>query len=421
MVSAASFLIVSALASPLETQIMYSAPRGDKQGLALLRVCGLYCYLVLPVFASVPAAIMAGFVTSFLGVPGNIWAIEILAMGFLPAMGVFALGMVRASQDLRRFVWLAANSLVVFSAAKLILVVLWRWGMLGWALSDLITAVTGYIMAVSLVRIPAARIHRRDVRSVVAFTAPIIPNTVSFWAITSLSRPLLARVSTLAEVGFLSVGLTVSTAVTVFILETNRAVQPRYSQETFPAPTEKTLMPVRWQIVLALAIPAVAGGVFALVGQWIFPEPYWLAFPLTGVLLIGQAAYGLYPIAMNYLILTAGFSKLSSISSTSGAVVILISILAVAGSYGATGVAYATTAGFCAMVAVSFALTKVAKLEIKWSSWFKYWPQILPMGIALLLAEEALASPVGSTTSRVLASVCLAIVVCVGAPPRCLT
>jgi O-antigen/teichoic acid export membrane protein len=416
MVASASFLLVSALASPLESQVMYSAPRGGDEGPALLRVAGIYCYRVLPFVAAIPAAVMALFVPVFLSVPGKIWAIEILAMGFTPAMGVFGLAMVRASQDLRRFFVLAGTSLVVFTVAKLTLVVVWRWGMLGWAISDLITAVASYAVAVALVRLPAVRVQRRHVRNVVAFSAPIIPNNVSFWAITSLSRPLLARVSTLAEVGFLSAGLSVATAVTVFVLEVNRAVQPRFSLERFPAPTEQTFNPVRWQIVLALAIPATAGGVFALIGQWIFPPPYWSAFPLTGILLIGQAAYGLYPIAMNYLILTAGLSRLSSIASASGALVILISILAVAGSYGGIGVAFATTAGFCAMVVVAFALTKVAKLDIRWRKWLVCWPQIIPMAIALGLAEVALWSPVGSPTARAFAVACLLIVAAAGMP-----
>ncbi len=146
----------------------------------------------------------------------------------------------------------------------------------------------------------------------------------------------------------MSFGLNLASVAILVLSESNRAVLPRYSCEVFPAPTRETFAPVAWQLIAAFLVPAIVGGAggVAAVGGFIFAEAYWPSFFLTGVLLVGQAAYGLYLIPMNYLTQTAGLPKFSSLASGSGAVLILVSILLLAPPrYGAEGVAYATRRG----------------------------------------------------------------------------
>jgi O-antigen/teichoic acid export membrane protein len=413
MLAAASVLLVAVMATPLDALVFRTVPRGGEEAPGLLRVAGVYCYVLLPVTAAFVAAGFALLVPTFLGVSGLLWAIEILAIGFQPAMTVFALPMVKACQDLRRFIWLAGGSVVFVALSKLTLVIVWQLGVLGWVISDLVSAVLSAALAVALVRPPRARITAHHVRAVARFAMPLIPHQASYWAITSLSRPALAMVSSLAQVGLLSVGLNVASTSTLAIAEINRAVQPRYARETFPAPTQSTYVPVRWQLILAVAVPAAVGAVLALVGQWVFAQAYWPSFALTGVLLIAQAAYGVYPIAINYLVLTAGLPKYSALATGTGAVVILSSIFAFGRVYGALGVAYATTAGYLAMAAVAVMLTRLTKLEIAWRAWIVCWPEITVGAAALACSVAALASPVGSASSRVFAGGCLALLLVV--------
>jgi hypothetical protein len=199
----------------------------------------------------------------------------------------------------------------------------------------------------------------------------------------------------LAYVAFLALG------------EINRAVLPRYSRETFPAPTGETVALVRWQLIAAFVVPALVGSGVAVAGRWIFAEAYWPSFALTGVLLIGQAALGLYLIPMNYLTQTAGLPKYSALASGSGAVLILVSILVVGRSYGAVGAAFATAAGFLTMAAVAKVLTRVLKLDIAWSSWVANWPAVFLAGAALACSVAALAAPLGSALGWTFAAGCL--------------
>jgi O-antigen/teichoic acid export membrane protein len=248
-------------------------------------------------------------------------------------------------------------------------------------------------------------------RYVLKFTVPLIPHSASLWALTSLSRPAMAAVSSLDQVGLLSFGLNLASVAILVLSESNRAALPHYSREIFPAPGRETIGAVRWQLIGSLVVPAVVGSCVAVAGPWIFAEAYWPSFFLTGILLIGQTAYGLYLIPMNYLTQTAGLPKYSAAASGAGAVLILVSILLLGHRYGAVGVAYATTAGYLTMMAVAMILMTTHKLDIAWSSWLGDWPAVVLGVCALACSVAALASPVGSTIGWTFAGGCLLLVV----------
>lgn len=409
--SPASLMITAVIAAPLIQLIVRAAARGDENGPALLRVAGLYCYLVLPIGIGLVATVVTLFVPEFLGIAGYIWGIELFAIGLQPASFTFALWVSQAREDLRRFVWLTASSLAVGATLKLLLVVVFRLGVLGWVLTDLIAAVYSAILAVVLVRLPRARVTRDDVGYVLRFSLPLIPHTASLWALTSLSRPVMTAVSTLEQVGLLSFGLNLAIVSSLILAETNRAVLPRFAREVFPAPTRETLEPVKWQLVAAFVVPAIIGSGVALGGHWLFAEAYWPAFALMGILLIGQAAYGLYLIPMNYLTQAAGLPRYSALASGAGATFILISILIFGRKYGAVGVAYATSAGYLAMAVVAMSIVHVLKLEISWNSWRASWPEISLAAGALACSIAALSCPTGSPLVWAFTGGCLVLVI----------
>lgn len=257
--TAAALLLTSLLAAPLIQLIVRAAARGDEDGPpALLRVTGLYCYLLLPIAVAVIAAVFAFFVPDLFGVKGTIWAIEVLAIGFQPAASTFAMWVAQAREDLPRFVWLSATSVLVTAVSKLVLVVFFQMGgVLGWVLSDLTSAVFSALLAVSLVRLPRAKVLAENVHYAVKFTLPLIPpHAASLWALMSLSRPVMAAVAPpLEQVGLLSFGLNLASVAILVLSESNRAVLPRYSCEVFPAPTRETFAPVAWQLIAAFLVP----------------------------------------------------------------------------------------------------------------------------------------------------------------------
>lgn len=405
VLSAASLFLTAIIAAPLIQAIVRAAARGDENGPALLRAAGTYCYYLVPVAVLPVAAIMTLFVPELLGVAGFIWGIELIAIGFQPASSTFALWVAQARRDLPRFVAISLTSVLVTAAAKLIFVVILRLGVLGWAVSDLVSAILTAIVAAAVVRLPQTKVDSRQIRYLLMFTLPLIPHSAALWALASLSRPAMAAVSPANQVGLFAFGLNLASVAGLVLAESNRAALPHYSREVLPAPTPETLDAVRWQLVAALIVPAMVGAGVALAGPWLFPAPYWPSFWATGVLLVAQAAYGLYLIPMNYLTQTAGITRYSALASGAGAATILIGILVFGRRYGAIGVAFTTAAGFTAMAATAFVLTRTNKLDIAWQLWIADWPAIALAAAALTCGIAALTSPVGSHSASAFSGV----------------
>jgi len=369
---AASMLTVSALllttlfAAPLEQLVFRLAARGGVGATAQLRAVGIYIYVMLPVAMAVAAIVCALWLPPIFGIAGSIWAIEIAAVGFMATATYFALPLVRARQDLRKFAALSLTSITAIATGKILLVIVLDYGVTGWAVSDLAGGVATTVVAVALVRIPKGRVGREAVASATRFALPLIPHRAAFWSLSSLSRPALGVVSTLAQVGILSFGLNLASVANLVLAEINRAVLPHYSRETFPAPTRETARATRVQFVLAFAVPAALAGALAAVGPVIIDRAFWPAFAPAALLLVGQVAYGLYLLPMNYTVQTAGKTSLSSLASAVGAFVILIAILVFGSRFGAMGVAVATAVGFSLMAVMAFGLTRVLRLKIRW-------------------------------------------------------
>ncbi len=407
VLSAASLFITAIIAAPMIQVIIRAAARGDENGPALLRAAGTYCYYIVPIAVLPAAALLTLFVPEMLGVAGFIWGIELIAIGFQPAASTFALWVAQARQDLPRFVAISLTSVLVTAATKLVFVVILRLGVLGWAVSDLVSAILTAIVAAAVIRLPQAKVDSRQIRYLLAFTLPLIPHSAALWALTSLSRPAMAAVSPADQVGLFAFGLNLALVASLVLTESNRAALPHYSREVLPAPTHETLGPVRWQLVAALVVPAMVGSGVALVGPWLFPESYWPSFWVAGVLLFAQTAYGIYLIPMNYLTQTAGITRYSALASGAGAATILVGILVFGGRYGAIGVGFTTAAGFAAMAAAAFLLTRTNKLDIAWRSWIPDWPAIVMASAALICGVAALTSPVGSPLASAFSGVCM--------------
>lgn len=411
MLAAASLFITAIIAAPLTQIIIRAAAREDEDGPALLRIAGIYCYYVLPVLAAGGAALFALAVTDFLGVSGEIWALEILAIGLQPAASTYALFVAQAREDFRRFAAISSTSVTVTAASKIFFVVVMEQGVFGWVISDLVSGVVTAVLASILIRVPHAAITFSNRRYLLAFTLPLIPHSASMWALAFMSRPAMAAVSTFEQVGLLSFALNLAQVAGMLLAEANRAALPRYSREQFPAPTGETVGIVRAQFIAAFLIPAAVGSGVALIGPWVFAETYWPSFALTGVLLVSQLAYGLYLIPMNYLTQTGGLPRFSSLASGAGATVILTAVLAFGGRYGAAGVAYSTVAAYVVMAVVAVALVHGHRLKVSWRTWRSSWGGVVLSAASLACSVMALESDVGSRTSHAYASGCLGFLV----------
>ncbi len=410
LLAAGSMLLTALIANPLSNLITRAAARDEADGPAHLRLTGLYCYIALPVFTALLAAGVTLFVPHILGIPGYIWGIELLAIGLQPSAS-FALWVLQARERLHRFAVIVLTLVVCSVVFKMIFVVVLQMGVLGWALSDLVGAIIAAILAIALVRLPRARITREHLRYVVSFSVPLVPHSISLWALMFLSRPVMALVAPIEQVGLLSFALNLAQLAGLILAEASRGVLVHYARERFPSPSEELVGIVKWQLAAALVVPAIVGCGVVTVGPWFFEESYWPAFSTTGILLVAHVGFGLYTIPMNYLTQTAGVTRYSAIASGAGAAVLFGGILLLGRTYGADGVAYATAAGYWVMFLAAAALVVAHRLDIAWRTWTPAWPAMALAICSLGFAIQALRLPVASSHGRlfVVFSICLAL------------
>jgi O-antigen/teichoic acid export membrane protein len=394
--------------SALESAIFRWTVRDDDSSISVLRLSALYLYLLLPAAAIVFAAIFFIIDIPILSVSSRVWSLEILACGLLPAVSFFALPAIRAKSQLGRFVLISVVSIVALLVGKVIFVIVLDQGLVGWVVSDLISAALSYSVTFFVVLVPKRHGSVYEVKGLLAFALPLVPHRTAFWALSSLSRPAMALVLPLGQVGVFSLGLNFAGIASMVLVELNRALLTQYSAESFPAPTSITRKVARLQIAAALIVPVLAGAGVAALSPMLFSEEYSGALPLVAVLLLAQTMYGLYLIPANYTVQSAGHTSTNWYASVAGAGFIFLAILVFGGKVGNSGVAVFTFVGYSIMALTAMFIAGRIPLAIHWERLFLPKRFVVIVCLAGILTAVSLC--VGSTEWRVVLGACSALV-----------
>lgn len=364
--------------SALESAVFRWTVRGDDSSAEVLRLSAFYLYIILPAGAFLLSILLVLFDVPILSVDPKIWALEVLACGLMPVVSFYALPFVRARNDLRRFVVISSVSIFSLFSGKLIFVILLGQGLFGWVISDLIAAIIGLTVSLFVVRQPRSSGAVSETGLLLRFALPLIPHRTAFWALTSLSRPAMAVVIPMGQVGIYSLGFNFSSVASMVLVELNRALLAEYSAESFPAPGPKTRRIARLQIIAAVIAPAAVGAAIAVASPLLIGGEFSKSMPLISILLIAQSMYGLYLIPANYTVQSAGHTRSNWVSSVLGATFIFISILVFGFDVGMTGIAVFTMIGYLIMAISAFVITRRIPLRIDWSQLY------LPRSFAVL-------------------------------------
>lgn len=394
--------------SALESAVFRWTVRKDDSSAEVLRISAFYLYLILPAGAVLVSALLLILDTPIFFVDQRIWAIEVLACGLMPVVSFYALPFVRARNDLRRFVVISSVSIFCLFSGKLIFVIILGQGLFGWVISDLIAAIIGFAVSLVVVRQPRSGRPMSETGLLLRFALPLIPHRTAFWALTSLSRPAMAAVIPLGQVGIYALGFNFSSVASMVLVELNRALLAEYSAESFPAPGKRTRTIARLQIVAAVIAPTAVGAIVAVASPLLIGAEFSESIPLIAILMIAQSMYGMYLIPANYTVQTAGHTRSNWISSVLGACFIFISILVFGFYVGMTGIAFFTAIGYLIMAISALVITYRIPLKINWSQ--LGLPRAFTALSLIAFALMALALCAGSAEWRVIVGVCSAIV-----------
>ncbi|MFI5429464.1 lipopolysaccharide biosynthesis protein [Aeromicrobium sp. UC242_57] len=300
-------------------------------------------------------------------IPAACIAIGLLAIGIGMYPGAYVQTCLRAQQRLRGFVLLAGTSILIGVATKFGLVIVGGHGIWGWVLSDLCAASATLVVAVFLLKPEQWSLSRAGFLQLAAFAIPIVPHVMAFWALSSLSRPLMATVLPLSEVGEFAVAFNAANVGMLLAVEVNRAVAVDYAADSLPGPSRRLARIVRLQLAIAVVAPVLICGASRPFVAWVVPtSAYGSVVPLLAILSVAPYLWTVYVLAINFVTMTAGRPAWNWTASVSGATVMAVGTVLLGSTIGVEGVAVAQVACYGVMALVSHWLLRRMSLEVDW-------------------------------------------------------
>ncbi|HEV8480284.1 MAG TPA: oligosaccharide flippase family protein [Candidatus Eisenbacteria bacterium] len=287
--------------------------------------------------------------TVLLDSPSYVKYVRILGLAIpFSSFYLFANEALRVTFQPAKYIGLNALNMALVGALTLWFVLVLKYSVAGvfWArvLSDAITALAGLVLLRHTLTRRGGTLA--DLKSMLAYGAPLLPVTFIYYVLTYADRQILLRFGMLASVGIYAVAVKVAAplliAVTAFQLAWGPSAFAAAERPDHPRVFSRVLdLYVAGATTLALVVGLLAPELVRLFA----PRPYWGAAQATGLLALATVAQGAYQIAAlgvnlarkNYwLIVTTGLAALVTVG---------LGILFVR-PWGVTGVAWATLIGF---------------------------------------------------------------------------
>lgn len=352
---AGSLLFTVILGSAIENAVFRWGAEDHADSSAVLWASRMYALVLVPVAGVLGAGLFFGGQVDLLGVSAEFWAVELLAVSTASAFSYFALPLLRSRERLRLFVCASLASIVTVVGLKLGLVVAMDLGVRGWVLADLGGGLVGFGMTLLLTRSKKVGLAGSGVRTVLAYSLPLIPHRTAFWAMSFLDRPLLAALAPMTVVGVYSLAASLSAVGVMVIGEFNRGLLLSYARSRWPAAADRDLVRVlRVQLMVLLWVPLFLSLGIALTHPLLLGPGFAGALLIVACLIPTQVFYGLYLFPTNLAVQTLGQTDRAWRSSACGAVVLGTLVVALSREWGGVGVAIASSISYAVMAAVAF-------------------------------------------------------------------
>jgi O-antigen/teichoic acid export membrane protein len=275
-----------------------------------------------------------------------LFRIGVVALPFLLTSNVVLLTL-RVTFQSRNFSIISTAYLLIQSLLSIIMVVFLRLGVRGIFLAYLIANVVQ--MGLGLI-FTYQHFHLMfsmpQLKSMLAFGVPLVPASLSVWALNSSNRYFLAKLATLGDIGLLSVGFRISTIVTFVISAFLVAWGPfSFSLVNNEALARRTYSKVLTYFLLVTMVASVVLGIFAREAVLVLATPaYERSASLVPWLCFSSIAWGAGEIVgIGYSIAKKTYHI--TISTALGAIVSIILNMLLIPKWGITGAAVATMSG----------------------------------------------------------------------------
>ena len=324
------------------------------------------------------------------------WAVT---MGFLGAAlyvsaTVIPLAMLRAQERLRDYVRLSMAYVVATVGLTVLLVVVLRWGVLGWMLA--FAGASAVLLVIGLLMLDhrwTIGVDWKQVSAALAFGLPMIPHALAQWGLSLSDRAILGAFLPSTDVGIYYVAYQFGLPISVIAIALSQAVQPLYAQASIDHARQAQLAPAAstqvlttallTMVVLLLGPPAVRG---------LLPASYAPAASLIPWIALGHGLFGLYFIPMNAVTLLSGRNQWVWLVTVTAALANIGLNLLLVPQFGAAAAAVNTLVGYAILlVGVTAYMYRVTNgpVSLQWSRMGAGLAiVVLTTGAAMLLLPE---------------------------------
>jgi len=326
---------------------------------------GALCLVALP-------AVLAWTVP---GLPYAPYVVLVVIGAVLSANYDLQLRLVQAREQARFAARLNIGRAAIAITLALVFVAALRWGAAGMLLSEVVASGLFLVQAIVYLRPDLRGTFRWGMlRSSLVYAIGILPSHLLGSLVPLATRSLLSGADSLAAVGLFGIGLRFARPLDVVNTAFNRAYTPVYfSLRASGKPSDLDRLAAAARNVWGGAVGLTAG--IALLGPpailLLTPERFHAAAPLVPVLALGMLAQTVYTLFGSEIFYGKKTYLVPVVSLCGAAATVGITILT-ARRFGATGVAWATTAGLIATALAAGLLSRrLVRLPVRPASFLR--------------------------------------------------
>jgi O-antigen/teichoic acid export membrane protein len=269
------------------------------------------------IFATVApllAAVLAWGVLSavgFFGVPSELLLLGVLATALQTTTTVFIGAAIRAQERLGAYLALTAVQAVGIAGTTLVLVLGLQMGTAGWLAGSLVGSVVGFLVGlVILGHRWSATFASPILRAALLFGLPLVPHTVSHWALNLSDRLVLANFVDDASVGIYNLAYQVAAPISLLVVAMHQGVMPIYARAARDPDVRAGLRKVAtFHVHFAAWLGLSAALLAPVVIVALFPGTYHNAAGLVPWIALGYVLFGFYVVPMDSLSLMIGRTR----------------------------------------------------------------------------------------------------------------
>jgi len=240
-------------------------------------------------------------------------------------------------------------------------------GVTGILLANLITALA-FAVYTGIVFFPKIRLAFNKSQSVetLKYSLPLIPHTLSFWAINMMDRVLMNNLSNAAATGIYSVGNQVGSTMNVVSSSVNQAYSPWF-YDVIRNPEKNTAVVISMTrklaslyCLIALTLSLFSQEAIALLTNAKYHDS-WMVIPVVA---FGCVFLGYYHFFANVILLEKKTKALAVISVCTGIISIAMNVLLIP-AFGGMGAAFAGTISYTITSFAAFFVARNMRPDIR--------------------------------------------------------